>query len=162
MLSRRWQYQLFSEKRCHRKHNFAPRLVVIWKILKSDAPQSLANSGFVRNHLSGDAEKIFWQDVSAQKNYSFGKYWLRAIWFENVNRLGNRTFVVLRTFWKSFKVFTRGAVANQTLSNLIGKVLQLGIKVCREFYLLPLDMNPSHQARYQQKGGRVLGRRFGR
>ena len=55
-----------------------------------------------------------------------------------------------------------GVIANQTLSNLIGKVLQLGIKVCREFYLLPLDMNPSHQARYQQKGGRVLGRRFGR
>ena len=29
------------------------------KFLKSDAPQSLANAGFVRNHLSGDVEKIF-------------------------------------------------------------------------------------------------------
>jgi len=29
------------------------------KFLKSDAPQSLVNAGFVRNHLFGDAEKIF-------------------------------------------------------------------------------------------------------
>lgn len=27
--------------------------------LKSDAPQSLVNTGLVRDHLSGDVEKIF-------------------------------------------------------------------------------------------------------
>ena len=29
--------------------------------------QSLVNTGFVRYHLSGDAEKIFWQDVRTKK-----------------------------------------------------------------------------------------------